>query len=126
VASPDRISTSIYCRNVVDPRHENPRDTVIAKLGFCSVRGAARDGGRAAFVTTELHAINAHIPASLVFCAAIFSGWFGGVGPGLVAAVISSVFILFNLIPSPYTVRSLSEEVIRVTIYSIAVFFVAW
>jgi len=105
-----RIRATPSLRNSASVRYAVPLVTVVG----------------AAFVTTELHAINAHIPASLVFCAAIFSGWFGGVGPGLVAAVISSVFILFNLIPSPYTVRSLSEEVIRVTIYSIAVFFVAW
>jgi len=77
-------------------------------------------------VTAALQSISPHIPGSLVFCAAIFSGWFGGIGPGLLAAAISSAVILFNIIPPPYPVRSISEEFPRLTIYSTVVFFVAW
>jgi C4-dicarboxylate-specific signal transduction histidine kinase len=44
----------------------------------------------------------------------------------MLAAMISSAAILFNLIPAPYPVDSMAAELPRLAIYSTTVFFVAW
>ncbi|MDB6169494.1 MAG: His Kinase (Phospho-acceptor) protein [Verrucomicrobia bacterium] len=80
----------------------------------------------AVVVTHALQSLTPRIPtASLVFCAAIFSGWFGGLGPGLLAATISSAAIGFHLLPSPYPNSTLLGEIPRLLVFSVAVFFVS-
>ncbi len=80
----------------------------------------------AIFITVALRSINPIIPESLIFCAAIFSGWFGGLGPGLLAALVSSAASAFHIIPSPYPVSSTTSELPRLAIFSTGVFFVSW
>ncbi|MDB6126928.1 MAG: His Kinase (Phospho-acceptor) protein, partial [Verrucomicrobia bacterium] len=81
----------------------------------------------AVLTTDGIRMINPRIPnLALLYCAAIFSGWFGGIGPGLVAALISSAAIAFGLVPSPYPHDSILLELPRVAFFSIAVVFVSW
>lgn len=81
----------------------------------------------AVLVTTALREIYPRVPADLIYCATIFSAWFGGTGPGLLAALISSVAIGFNFIPPPaYSASSGSAEIPRLIIISLGVFFVSW
>jgi C4-dicarboxylate-specific signal transduction histidine kinase len=81
----------------------------------------------AVLVTTALREIYPRVPADLIYCATIFSAWFGGTGPGLLAALISAAAIGFNFIPPPaYSADSGSTEIPRLAIISIGVLFVSW
>lgn len=81
----------------------------------------------AVLVTSALRTISPRVPADLIYCATIFTAWFGGLGPGLLAALISSGAIAFNFIPPPgYSNPSVSSEFPRLIIISIGVFFVSW
>jgi C4-dicarboxylate-specific signal transduction histidine kinase len=81
----------------------------------------------AALVTLVLQSVSTHVPGlPLLFCAAICSAWFGGLGPGLLAAVLSSGAIALNLVPPPSPGNSLAEELPRLVTFSIGVFFVSW
>lgn len=81
----------------------------------------------AVLMTAALQRVSTHIPGlPLLFCAAIFSAWFGGLGPGMMAALVSSAAIALNLIPPPSPGSSLASELPRFLVFSIAVFFVSW
>jgi signal transduction histidine kinase len=59
-------------------------------------------------------------PPALLFCAIIFSGWFGGLGPGLLASALSIVAIeLYFRQPFPYHASVLLDSP------RLAVFFIA-
>jgi C4-dicarboxylate-specific signal transduction histidine kinase len=81
----------------------------------------------AALVTLALQSVNTHVAGlPLLFCAAIFSAWFGGLGPGLLAALLCSWAIALNLVPPPRPGNSLVEELPRLVTFTIGVFFVSW
>ena len=81
----------------------------------------------AALVTIALQSVNTHVAGlPLLFCAAIFSAWFGGLGPGLLAALMSSGAIAFDLVPAPSPGNSRVEELPRLVTFTIGVFFVSW
>jgi C4-dicarboxylate-specific signal transduction histidine kinase len=81
----------------------------------------------AVLMTEGIRAFSPRIPIlALLYCAAIFSAWFGGVGPGLVAALVSSAAIAFHFVPSPYPYGSVLSQLPRVVVFSIAVVFVSW
>ncbi len=88
-------------------------------VSFLTVSGAV-------LITAALRLITPHVPADLIYCATILSAWFGGVGPGLLAALISSLAIGFNLITPPYPDSSISSGIPRLAIISTGVFFVSW
>jgi signal transduction histidine kinase len=49
-------------------------------------------------------------PPALLFCAIIFSGWFGGLGPGLLASVLSIAAIeLYFRQPFPYHASAIAD-----------------
>lgn len=81
----------------------------------------------AVFMTEGIRAISPRIPnLALLYCAAFFSAWFGGVGPGLLASLLSAVVIVCGLMPSPYPPGSFLEELPRVAIFTFAAVFVSW
>ena len=81
----------------------------------------------AVFLTNAIRSIYPIIPtASLLFCASIVSGWFGGTGPGLLAALISSTALAFDFIPSPYPATTLFAEIPRLAIFTLGVLFASW
>ncbi len=64
--------------------------------------------------------------ASSFLCAVMFAAWFGGAGPGLLAAVLAVVaFIYYAAAPSHSFVVA-STEIPRVVLFAIAAYFVAW
>jgi C4-dicarboxylate-specific signal transduction histidine kinase len=88
---------------------------------------AIASAGAAVGATAALRAVNAHFAGlPLLFCAAIFSAWFGGLGPGMLAALVSSGAIALNLVPPPSPGNSLTSELPRLLSFSVAVFFVSW
>ncbi|MDB6094410.1 MAG: His Kinase (Phospho-acceptor) protein [Verrucomicrobia bacterium] len=80
----------------------------------------------AVLVTRALRTISPHAPADLIYCSVILSAWFGGKGPGLLAASISSAAIGFHFIPPPYSNSSDTSDLIRVAVISVGVFVVSW
>ncbi|SDS17689.1 PAS domain-containing sensor histidine kinase [Opitutus sp. GAS368] len=80
----------------------------------------------AVLVTRALRIISPHAPADLIYCATILSAWFGGTGPGLLAASFSSAAIAFHFIPPPYAGISTTSDLIRLAVTSAGVFVVSW
>ncbi|HZZ57580.1 MAG TPA: ATP-binding protein [Opitutaceae bacterium] len=80
----------------------------------------------AVIVTRALRAINPGVPADLIYCATIFSAWFGGLGPGLLAAAISSAGIALQFIPPPAPGPASASELPRTVVIGLGVFLVSW
>jgi len=81
----------------------------------------------AVLATAGLQSISSYFPGfPLLFCAAIFSAWFGGLGPGLLAAAVSSAVIALNLIPASSPANTMATEFPRLLLFAPAVFFVSW
>ena len=60
-------------------------------------------------------------PPALLFCAIIFSGWFGGFGPGLVASVLSiTVIEIYFRQPFPYHASGGAADIPRLAVFLIA------
>ena len=59
--------------------------------------------GLAFMVTVLLHADGLVSP--LFFLAIIVSAWFGGMGPGLLAALLSPLCVAYFFLPSTYTIK---------------------
>ncbi|MDB6165075.1 MAG: His Kinase (Phospho-acceptor) protein [Lacunisphaera sp.] len=97
------------------------RRSVFVRYAIAVVTGVG-----AVLVTRALRTISPHAPADLIYCAAILSAWFGGTGPGLLAASISSAAIALRFIPPPYANGSITSDVIRLVIISAGVFVVSW
>src|SRR5260221_10565933 len=64
--------------------------------------------------------------ASSFLCAVMFAAWFGGAGPGLLAAALAVLaFIYYAAAPSHSFVVA-PTEIPRVVVFAIAAFFVVW
>jgi PAS domain S-box-containing protein len=64
--------------------------------------------------------------ASSFLCAIMFAAWFGGAGPGLLAAALALLaFIYYAAAPSHSFVVA-PTEIPRVVVFAIAAFFVVW
>jgi C4-dicarboxylate-specific signal transduction histidine kinase len=59
-------------------------------------------------------------PASLFLCAIMFSAWLGGVGPGLLATVLSSLAFNYYFLEPLYSFAVKSEELPRFVIFSVS------
>ncbi len=57
-------------------------------------------------------------PASLLICAVMFSAWLGGVGPGLLATVLSCLAFNYYFLQSLYSFAAKSEEIPRLVIFT--------
>jgi C4-dicarboxylate-specific signal transduction histidine kinase len=97
------------------------RHSVFVRYAIAVVTGIG-----AVLVTRALRTISPHAPADLIYCATILSAWFGGTGPGLLAASISSAAIAFRFIPPPYAEGSITSDLIRLVVISLGVFVVSW
>jgi PAS domain S-box-containing protein len=70
----------------------------------------------------EAHFVGA--PVSLLLCAVMFSGWFGGVGPGLLAAVLAFLVFDYEFV-APLHSRIISAlEIPRVFAFGISAFLI--
>ncbi len=63
-------------------------------------------------------------PVSLFLCAVIFSAWFGGTGPGLWAAVLSTLAFYYCFLPPTYSLVAKPEEIARLVVFMVSVLFV--
>lgn len=83
--------------------------------------------GVATLSAMALQAVNAYVSGMpLLFCATIFSAWLGGMGAGLLAAVLSSAIISVGLLPPPLHGSSPLLELPRAATFALGALFVSW
>jgi PAS domain S-box-containing protein len=70
----------------------------------------------------DTHLVSA--PASLFFCAVIFSAWFGGLRPGLLAAALSVLAFKYYFAAPVYSLAVDTKEVPRLLIFALSALFV--
>jgi transcriptional regulator with PAS, ATPase and Fis domain len=63
-------------------------------------------------------------PVSLFLCAVMFSAWFGGAGPGLLAVVLSALDFYYRVLPPMYSLASKPEQIPRFIIFLVSAGFV--
>jgi len=63
-------------------------------------------------------------PVSLFLCAVMFSAWFGGVGPGLLATALSGLAFYYYFLPPMYSLAAKPEEIPRLVIFAVSALFV--
>ncbi len=63
-------------------------------------------------------------PVSLFLCAVILSAWFGGVGPGLLATVLSALAFNYYFLPPIHSLGPKPEEIPRLVIFTVSALFV--
>jgi len=63
-------------------------------------------------------------PVSLFLCAVILSAWFGGVGPGLLATILSALAFYYYFLPPMYSMDAKPGEIPRLVIFMVSALFV--
>ena len=63
-------------------------------------------------------------PVSLFLCAILFSAWFGGVGPGLLAVVLSHLAFDYYFVTPIHSLAVNTQEIPRVVLFSLSTIFV--
>jgi C4-dicarboxylate-specific signal transduction histidine kinase len=63
-------------------------------------------------------------PVSLFLCAVMFSAWFGGVGPGLLATALSGLAFYYYFLPPMFSLAAKPEEIPRLVIFGVSALFV--
>jgi PAS domain S-box-containing protein len=92
-----------------------------ALLGY----GIAIVSVAAALAISKLPAIHLQdAPVSLLLCAVILSAWFGGVGPGLLATVLSALAFNYYFLPPVHSLGPKTDEIPRLVIFAISALFV--
>jgi signal transduction histidine kinase len=73
----------------------------------------------ATFLRHVLHAMGDSGISPLYFAAVIFSAWFGGFGPGLLATGLSGLATAYLLIPQVNTAQGVRDTVLRVLVFMV-------
>ena len=63
-------------------------------------------------------------PVSLFLCAVILSAWFGGAGPGLLAAALSAFAFYYYFLPPIYSLDAKPGEIPRLLVFTVSALFV--
>jgi C4-dicarboxylate-specific signal transduction histidine kinase len=86
---------------------------------------AAVSAGIAAVITIELGSVVKHT-ATLFFCSVMLSSWYGGLWPGVFAALLSVVALDYYFIPPLYALGISLEEVPDVIVFVATALFISW
>src|SRR5258708_27556714 len=62
----------------------------------------------------------------LFFCSIVLSGWFAGLGPGILATVLSMFAIKFYFAAPPHNLAFTMSEIPRFTVFFLVGGFVSW
>src|SRR5271166_703770 len=92
---------------------------------FSSYLVAAISVGIALIVTLNLGAIIKHT-ATLFFCSVMLSSWYGGLWPGLLAALLSVVTLDYFFIPPLYALGIGPEEAPDMIAFVATALFISW
>ncbi|MFL9916294.1 ATP-binding protein [Paraburkholderia fungorum] len=63
---------------------------------------------------------------SLSLCAIMFSAWFGGLGPGLLATVLSVAAFTYHFVPPIDSFEVVPADLSRIVLLAVAALFVVW
>ncbi|MFL9906281.1 ATP-binding protein [Paraburkholderia sp. RL17-337-BIB-A] len=63
---------------------------------------------------------------SLSLCAIMFSAWFGGLGPGLLATVLSVAAFTYHFVPPVDSFEVMPADLSRIVLLAVAALFVVW
>ena len=86
---------------------------------------AAISVGIAAVITLELGAVVKHT-ATLFFCSIMLSSWYGGLWPGVFAALLSVVALDYYFIPRLYALGISLEEAPDMIVFVATALFISW
>lgn len=75
-----------------------------------------------AFHWPALHLESA--PVSLLLCAVMFSAWFGGIGPGVLAVVLSAFAFYYSFLPPVDSLAAKPDQIPRFLIFVVSALFV--
>jgi K+-sensing histidine kinase KdpD len=92
---------------------------------FSSYGVAAISVGIAGVMTLKLGAVVKH-SATLFFCSVMLSSWYGGLWPGLFAALLAFVALDYYFMPPLYTFGIGLEELPDTIAFVAAAFFISW
>ena len=92
---------------------------------FSSYGVAAISVGIAGVITLKLGPVIKH-SATLFFCSVMLSSWYGGLWPGLFAALLSIVALDYYFMPPLYTFAIGLEEAPDTIAFAAAAFFISW
>ena len=92
---------------------------------FSSYGVAAISVGIAGVITLKLGAVIKH-SATLFFCSVMLSSWYGGLWPGLLAALLSVVALDYYFMPPLYTFGFGVEEAPDTIAFVATAFFISW
>jgi C4-dicarboxylate-specific signal transduction histidine kinase len=81
--------------------------------------------GAAAFATLGLGSAMKHTQ-TLFFCSVMLSSWYGGVWPGVLAAVLSAIALDYYFIPPLYALGISLEEAPDMIVFVSSAIFVSW
>jgi PAS domain S-box-containing protein len=96
-----------------------PRPSVMVSYGIAVLSVAA------AVIIGQVPALHLQAaPVSLFLCAVMFSAWFGGVGPGLLAISLSVLAFDYYVLPPIYSLALKPEEIPRLVIFTLSALFV--
>src|SRR5216684_3876717 len=63
-------------------------------------------------------------PVSLFLCAIMFTAWFGGVGPGLLATALSALAFNYYFLPPMHSLAPKTAEIPRIVIFTVSALIV--
>ena len=94
---------------------------VVLRYGLALLSVAA-----ALSITQLLRAYFEPTPNSLFFCAIVLSSWFGGLGPGLLAGLLSVGIIDYYFLFPRYTLGINPEDVPRLAVFLVSAVAISW
>jgi K+-sensing histidine kinase KdpD len=86
---------------------------------------AALSVGIAAVITLELVSVIKHT-STLFFCSVMLSSWYGGLWPGVFAALLSVVALDYYFIPPLYALGFSLEETPDIMVFVATALFIGW
>jgi C4-dicarboxylate-specific signal transduction histidine kinase len=86
---------------------------------------AAISVGSAAFITLKLGAVMKHT-ATLFFCSVMISSWYGGLWPGVFAALLSVLALDYYFLPPLYALGISLQEAPDVIAFVATALFISW
>jgi C4-dicarboxylate-specific signal transduction histidine kinase len=92
---------------------------------FSSYAVAVTSVGAAVVATLGLGSAMNHTP-TLFFCSVMLSSWFGGLGPGILAGVLSAIALDYYFIPPLYALGIGPKEAPDMIAFVSAALFVSW
>src|SRR5580692_9839783 len=86
---------------------------------------AAMSVAIAAVITLKLEPVIKHT-TSLFFCSVMLSSWYGGLGPGVFAALLSVIALDYYFIPPLYALGISLEEAPDMIVFVATALFIGW